>query len=280
MHRNADIDALASAYYLSKVFGQAHIASDGLDRFARNIARKFSIDVRDDFSEDAYEEIIAVDTASREQLGKFKEVRIDRVYDHHASNDIIAEVRVVKPDYPSCSEMLYEMFGKIEDRIAAMLLIGGIITDTRWFRHANTRTFEIMMRILSDSSLSYEEASHLYLFPYVQSERVAILKGMQRLKFRSKGNRIIASTIIGAHESSFATLLAEVVDVVFVASSKGEDVRITGRSRELNLLEVYERIADGFPCTYGGHINAAGMRCRGDAEAILNALMMEAERML
>ncbi len=280
MHRNADIDALASAYYLSKIFGDSHIAADGLDRFARSMAKRFSIEIRDEFSEDAYEEIITVDAASREQLGKFRDVQIDRVYDHHASNDILAEVRVVKPEYPSCSEMLYEMFGKIEDRTAAILLIGGIITDTRWFRHATTRTLEIMMKILQDSGLNYEDVAHLYRFPYVQSERVAILKGMQRMKFRSRGNRIIAATTVGAHESSFATILSEIVDVVFVASSKGEDVRITGRSRNVNLLDIYEGIAKDFNCTYGGHKNAAGMQCKGDVEAILNALMIEAERKL
>ncbi len=280
MHRNADLDALGSAYYLSSILGGATIASDGLDRFAKEISRKFNINVIDDFDPEGYDEIIAVDTASREQLGKFRDVRVDAVYDHHLSNNIFSDTRVVKPEYPSCSEMLYDMFGKPKSREAAILLIGGIISDTRWFRFANSRTFSIFTKILEDAELEFSEVAELFDFPYTHGEKVAMLKGMQRLKFRTKGKKIICVTQIGAHESSFASFTRELCDVVFVANSKKESVRVTGRSKELNLLDILKKVSDDFSCTYGGHESAAGMSCIGDAEAILNALLMVTEKLL
>ncbi len=280
MHKNADLDALGSAYYLAFILGDARIAADGMDRFATAMARKYEIDVLTDATPDAYNEIIAVDSASREQLGKFKDFRVDAVYDHHASNDIIADTRVVKANYPSCSELLYETFGAVEDRVANILLLGGIISDTDWFRHANNRTFQIFYSILTQAGLSFEDIAQEFEFPYVQSEKVAILKGMQRMRFRTKGRNIICTTIVGAHESSFAMLLIKMVDVVFVASQRRESVRITARSKEVNLLDIMQIVAEDFSCSYGGHKNAAGMQCMGDAEAILNSLIKVAERKL
>ncbi len=280
MHKNADLDALASAYYLSRIFGGADLAADSLDRFSKYMVKKFGINVKFDADENSYDEIIVVDTASREQLGKFRDFRIDAVYDHHASNDILADVRVVKPSYPSCSEMLYDIFGKVENEIAYVLLMGGIITDTRWFRHANGGTFRIVSRLIEDSGIEYGKIAEIFDFPYVQSEKVAILKGMQRLKFRTKGRKIVAYTIVGAHESSVATLLSSIADAIFVASARGDEVRITGRSREINLLEVYHDVSVAFGCKYGGHKNAAGMTCIGDPEAVLNALAIECEKRL
>jgi len=280
MHKNADLDALGSAYYLSIILGDARIAADGMDRFAAAMAKKYGIEILTEVVPESYSEIIAVDSASREQLGKFKDFRIDAVYDHHASNDIIADTRVVKADYPSCSELLYDMFGAVEDTLANILLLGGIISDTDWFRHANNRTFQIFHSILTQAKISFEEIASEFEFPYVLSEKVAILKGMQRLRFRTKGSKIICTTIVGAHESSFAMLLIKMVDMVFVASQRRESVRITARSKEANLLNILQIVAEDFSCSYGGHKNAAGMQCVGDAEAILNALAKVAEREL
>ncbi len=274
------MDALGSAYYLSTIFGDSEIASDGMDRFASYLSKKYNIEVLSDVDPSAYSEIIAVDTASREQLGKFRDVRLDAIYDHHASNDILAERRIVKDSYPSCSEMLYDMYGMVEDNIAHLLLAGGIISDTDWFRHANTRTFRIFSRILEDAKMEFSDISSIFEFPYNQSEKIAILKGMQRMKFRTKGSKIICATVVGAHESSFAMLMSSLVDVVFVGSQRKDTVRVTSRSKELNLLDVLGEVATDFDCSYGGHKNAAGMQCTGDVEAILNALVKSAEKKL
>ncbi len=281
MHRNADLDALASAYFLSFIYAPAIIAADGLDRFARQFASRFSIDVKSEVSGE-FEKIITVDTASREQLGKFKDVRIEAVYDHHESNNIVAPELHVDSSYPSCAEMLYSMFSDVEfeDDAPYLLLLGGIISDTRWFRHANSRSFAIAAEIIGRIKGDFSEYAEMYDMARNFGERVSIMKGFQRVKYRSKGSRIIAATKVSAHESSVAVMLVEIADVVFVASQKKDAVRISARSRGANLLEIFSEVAADFHCDYGGHPEAAGMSCTGDAEAVLNALLINAEKLL
>ena len=277
MHKNADLDALSSAYYLSMVLGNCDIAADGLDRFAKEISHAFSIKVLDSVILENYDEIVTVDVASQEQLGKFKDVKINTVYDHHMSNNIDAPKRFVNYTYPSCAEMIYDMYPNRGDEKSMILLIGGITSDTRWFRHANSHTFEIVNELLSQINGDYAEFADLFDFTQSFSEKIAILKGMQRMKYRTKGNKIISATVVSAHESSVAISLIDVADVVFVASQRTYEVRITGRSRMADLLRIFGEVANDFSCTYGGHPNAAGMSCIGDAEALLNALIRTTE---
>ncbi|NPA75186.1 MAG: phosphoesterase [Euryarchaeota archaeon] len=279
MHKNADLDALASAYFLKFVY-DAELAADGLDRFAKKLARELNIEIRDDV-DGQWDKVITVDTASREQLGRFSEVHVDIVYDHHASNNIDAPEKHVDPSYPSCAELLYDTFEirPPDDRVY-ILLMGGIITDTRWFRFANTRTFEIVRDIDSRINGDYAEYVSMFDFPHNFGERISIMKGMQRVRYRTKGSKIVAATMVSAHESSVAVNLIEIADVVFVASQRKEEVRVSARSREANLLDIFEKVAKEFGCTYGGHPEAAGLGCVGDAEAILNALLITAEKLL
>jgi nanoRNase/pAp phosphatase (c-di-AMP/oligoRNAs hydrolase) len=280
MHKNADLDALASAFFLTFVY-EGVIAADGLDRYAKKLASELNVEVRSSVDGE-WERIITVDAASREQLGKFSDVPIDVVYDHHVSNNIDAPERHVDPGYPSCAEMLYDMFPHVrpgDDRVY-LLLMGGIITDTRWFRFANSRTLAIVEDIDSHINGDYAEYAELFDFPYNFGERISMMKGFQRVRYRTKGSKIVAATMVSAHESSVAVALVNVADVVFVASQRKDEVRVSARSRDVNLLSVFEPVASDFGCTYGGHPEAAGLSCRGDAEAILNALLITAEKLL
>ncbi|AGB05302.1 exopolyphosphatase-like enzyme [Aciduliprofundum sp. MAR08-339] len=279
MHKNADLDALSSAYYLSEVLGDSVIVSDGLDKFAKNAAQVLDIPVKDNV-DGYYEKIITVDTASREQLGKFGDMRIDAVYDHHESNNIEARERYVNAGYPSCAEMVYDIHRIMPSRKAAMLLIAGIISDTVWFRHANARTMQIVGELMGEYGINMKDLINLVELPINFGEKISVLKGFQRLIYRSVGDKIAIATRVSANESTVAMALLTYADVVLVASSRKNMVRIIGRSRELNLLEIFAQISEDFSCSYGGHRKAAGMSCMGDAEAILKAsLKLASERL-
>ncbi len=278
MHKSADLDALASALYLKECFKEGIIVSDGLDKHAKRVAREMGIEVLSQLPGE-YSEVIVVDTASREQLGRFKDVEIDIVYDHHESNSIEARERVVDTSYPSCSELVYDKFRCDMQRNTALLLLLGIVSDTLWFRHANRRTLRIFGEIMDAYGIDMDEVLNL-CSSLDFGERISVLKGFQRLVYRSYGSRIVAATKVSAHESTVANAILEFSDVVFVGSSKGTSVRITGRSREANLLEIYGELSKDFPCRFGGHKNAAGANCTGDVEAILNALLIIAREHL
>ncbi len=272
MHKNADLDALASAYYLKELYGDAIIISDGLDKHAKRLANIFDIDIFNNLP-DEYEEIIVVDTASREQLGKFSDVKIDVVYDHHESNNIEAKKRVVDISYPSCAEMVYDIHRFDSSKKAALLILAGIIGDTLWFKHANRRTFKIFYEILEKYDIAMEEIRNIMEDEFNFGEKISVLKGFQRLIYRSYGDKLIVITRVSANESIVATEILNFSDVVFVGSSRKNEVRIIGRSRELNLLEIFAKLAEDYNCSYGGHRKAAGVRCKGDLEALLNSLL-------
>ncbi len=272
MHQNADLDALASALYLKEYFGNTVIASDGLDRISRALVRKFEIPITTS-PEGEFEEIIAVDTASFQQLGKFSSMPVTTVYDHHASNDMDVKRRFVDPSYPSCAEMLYDTLKFKPSKITAYLLLGAIIMDTQWFRHANRRTFKIFHEIMEEYGIEMNELNEIIDDHITFGEKISVLKGFQRMRYRTVGDKIICGTFISANESICATTLLQFCDIVFVASRKKENVRITARSRDVNLLEIFKEVSEDFSCTYGGHKKAAGMNCRGDSEAIVNALL-------
>ncbi len=269
MHKNADLDALASAYYLKEIYGDALIVSHGLDRYAKNAARVLNVEVRGELAD--YDEVIVVDTASREQLGKFRDLRIDAVYDHHESNNIEAEKRYVDPSYPSCAEFVYHIHQKIPSRKASLLLLSGIVSDTQWFKHANRRTLSIAKELSDAYGIEMNEILTFTELPVNYGEKISLLKGFQRLIYRSVGDKIVIATRVSANESLVATQLLSYGDLVFVGSSREKSVRIIGRSKNLNLLELFARLSKDFSCTFGGHRNAAGMSCTGDLEAILNA---------
>ncbi len=274
MHKNADIDALASALYLKEYFGNAVIASDGMDKTTKNVTRRFNLDIFQELPEDMeFEEIIAVDTASFEQLGKFATLPLDTVYDHHASNNMNVKKRVVYPEYPSCAEMLYRKMPYEVSRTVAFLLLCAIITDTLWFRHARRDTFQIFTEIMDKYRIEMNEIVEILDNNMSFGEKISVLKGFQRMKYRTVGDKIVCVTKTSANESLCATALLQFCNVVLVSSQRRDAVRITGRSRELDLLRVYRKISQEFGCTYGGHKKAAGLNCTGEQEAILNALM-------
>ncbi len=273
MHKNADLDALASAVYLKEYFGNAVLASDGMDRISRALVKKFGIEVTDS-PEGEFEEIITVDTASFQQLGKFSNMPVDTVYDHHESNNMDAKNRYVDPSYPSCAEMLYEMLKFKPSKNTTYLLLGAIIMDTQWFRHANTNTFRIFHELLSLHNISMEEVNDILDDHITFGERISVLKGFQRMRYRTVGDKIVCVTFVSANESICATTLLQFCDVVFVASQKKDTVRITGRAKELSLLDIFQELERDFSCTYGGHKKAAGANCKGDKEALTNALLV------
>jgi len=272
MHKNADVDALASAYYLSEYYGDAVIVSDGLDRHAKRLANIFQVQILTELPED-YDEVITVDTASREQLGKFSQVNIDVVFDHHESNNIEAEKRIVDISYPSCAEMIYDMYPFDASRKAVLLILAGIIGDTLWFKHANSRTFRIFYEIMEKYNIEMDEVRALFDDTISFGEKISVLKGFQRLIYRTYGDKIIIATRVSANESLVATELLDFADIVFVGYSRKNDVRIIGRSKEINLLDIFSRLADEYGCAYGGHRKAAGVSCQGDVEALLNSLI-------
>ncbi len=97
-HRNADPDAIGSAFALSRAFGGTVAAVDDLSRTGEAAARIIGAEVLINPSADAYDLAVVVDTSVRQQLGEILPENYALV-DHHLDEGLLdgAEFYIQKP---------------------------------------------------------------------------------------------------------------------------------------------------------------------------------------
>ncbi|HSV42353.1 MAG TPA: DHH family phosphoesterase, partial [Methanomassiliicoccales archaeon] len=112
------------------------------------------------------------------------------------------------------------------------------------------------------------------------SERVAMLKGGQRVRFERVGDKIVAISLGSSFESSVCKGLLNIgADVAFVVSQRDENFRLSARARPemvragLHLGKMLEGLGKETDNEGGGHPGAAGLTGVGDAEAMANICM-------
>ncbi len=91
---------------------------------------------------------VALDCSDLERCGEVRYLNKDKSVilniDHHISNKNFGDINWVEPHSSSTCEMIYELFkemGVALDRISALYLYVGILTDTGSFRYSNTTPF-------------------------------------------------------------------------------------------------------------------------------------------
>lgn len=227
-----------------------------------------------------FDYFVVVDTASRSLLGMYSSLRIDVVVDHHSPTDDFPEaVRLIDESMTSCVELVLKLGFQPLDRNYALIALAGILYDTGHFRHATPNSLHTFADLMERFGIEMYE-----VYPIIAEEsmdygkRTAILKAMQRVRFKAAGRYVVAGSRVSSYEGVVARqLITAGAHVAFVASQKGERVRLSGRivgelvSKGLHLGAILKELAEEFGCEAGGHDGAAGLTCVGDAEAILNA---------
>jgi phosphoesterase RecJ-like protein len=282
LHRNADPDALGSAYALYRTFPDITVAAlGGLDRVSKVIAIKLKFPVLDTVSLDNYDLVVAVDTSSRDQLGIDISGRDCVVIDHHSPNGGWGECLFYNDESRrSCAEIIFQLLKVMNadiDRNIGLALAAGMLTDSGHFRYANPDLFRAFAEVMEVSKLDIDEVMDLTDLEPDVSERVSQLKGAQRLRFERIDDYIVAISLGSAHESSVSkALLSLGADVSFVGSQRAERFRISARARQdmvrlgLHLGKLLDEIGGETSNSGGGHAGAAGLTGVGDVEAILN----------
>jgi bifunctional oligoribonuclease and PAP phosphatase NrnA len=286
VHGNADPDALGSAYALAMAFPPAVILPvDGLDRTSKNVAGKLGIETLSELDR-KHSLIVVVDTSSPEQLGSMSNIEGEMiVIDHHCPSDKWGEHRTYLCDDSkrSCAEMVLDMLERAKcpiDRKMALALCAGILTDTGHFRYANAASMRAFARLMEVADLGMEEVLTLTESPTDISERVAQMKGGQRMRFERVGEYIVAVSQGSSFESSVCkSLLYLGADIAFVASQRNDEFRLSARAKQdlvkkgLHLGQLLGDVGQETDNDGGGHGGAAGLVGVGDAEAILNICM-------
>jgi len=282
MHGNADADALASAVLLQRTYPSVTVGTaGGLDRLSKRLVDRLGIATVEAPDPAAFDRVVVCDASGPEQIPAAAQARRLLVVDHHAETGRWpAPVVYIDESRASCCEVVYDLLGQANrpiDRTAALVLLVGMITDTAHFRFANPATLRTFAQVLEQHGIGISDVLQLMELETDLSERIAVLKGAQRLRLVRAGPWLIASSHGSSFEASVCRgLLALGADVAFVGSQRDEHYRVSARAhaglvqRGLHLGKLLGGIGDELNGGGGGHPGAAGIGGIGDVEAILH----------
>ena len=287
VHGNADMDAVSSAYVLSRCFPTADIcALNGIDRVAKMVSEKIGFSVLESFNPDDYKLIVTVDSSSPDQVVEGITLPKEKTFviDHHHRNGKWDEYESYIDDSKvACVEIMIDLIRENDleiDRDMGLMLLGGMLTDSGHFQFADTKLLNDFSYVMEKTGIHMDEAMALTRSEPSMSERVSVMKCIERSKFDRVGDMIVATSYGGSFEAAGCrALLLSGADVVFVASQREENFRLSARAtqemvrRGFNLGEIIKDIGTETDNDGGGHDGAAGLSGVGDIEAMLHICM-------
>ncbi len=286
VHGNADMDAIGSAYAIARTFGNCTIfAPGGVDRVSRMVTEKMGITVLEECDIAAYDKVVVVDTSSPDQLLPLEDVPVDAVViDHHMPTGKWEGRRFLCDDtMTACTQVVLRVIrekGAALDHDTGLALIGGMITDSGHFQFANPVMLRDFADVMEEAGIDMDVAFNFTRMETSMSERVAMMKCVQRSRFDRVGDMVVAVSYGGSFEASGCRALMQAgADVVFVGSQREDDFRVSARAsqemvrRGIHLGEVMKSLGQEVTADGGGHGGAAGISGVGDVEAILHICM-------
>lgn len=279
-HRNADPDALGSAFALREAIGGTVGVIDSCDRVASLLAKHLNIDYIINPTNN-YDLVVVIDTSTSGQLNGFQLINYG-VVDHHATTSLNENALFyIRRNKSSTAEIvlgILKSIGAPVMRRVAFALMAGIITDTGNFKHANSDSFKAIAELMELSGIEYSEVMDVISsVPQDVSMRIAILKAGQRAAIEKLDDWIIVTTQVSSFSGAAASnLISTGADVTLVASKKENVVKVTARARRsainagVNLAQLMEDVSKKFNGAGGGHEGAAGMDVSGDIDLILS----------
>jgi len=289
-HRNADPDAIGSAFALAQAFGGTLGVAEDVSRLGQAVANAIKARIVLDPDPDKFDLVVVVDASVQLQLGGIRPERYALV-DHHLDKGLSAGAKFyVQRPANSTAEIVWGIIresGAPVSKEMAIGLMAGIIADTGRFRRSSAESFQAASEILKAADISYEEAQAVLFSPTELSQRIAVLKAASRAQIEHFDSWIIVTTEINAFEGPSAMALVEMgADVAFAAGRHHDAVRISGRaSREairagLDLADLLGEVAASGGGEGGGHKGAAALEVRGESAALLEACRKKAAERL
>ena len=289
VHSNADPDALGSAFAIASCFPPADIhAPEGLDRSGKALQQALGIELVEDCDLSRYDRVVLVDTSSPEQVLPVGEIPPGSVViDHHLPNGRWEGMMFhCDEGKASCAEVVADILdeaGMTLPRDAALAMMVGMLTDSGHFQHGNPALMRRFASMMEGHSIAVDEVMAGTRAETGISERVAVLKGLQRSRFDRVGEHVVAVAYGSTYEASICrALLNSGADVAFVGSQRDERFRVSARCSQkmvrkgLHLGRSLDELGGETLSEGGGHGGAAGMTGEGDVEAVLHMCMSKA----
>jgi nanoRNase/pAp phosphatase (c-di-AMP/oligoRNAs hydrolase) len=240
-HKDADCDALACAYTLSRSLPGDIGFAGGLKTSAMELANWLGVKPVIDPNPQLYEYTIIYDTYTPTLL----DVPLPPAYalfDHHtaggrpyvARENLLAAGADWQWIWPveATSSILVDLFVEEDidiDRKMAVALAAGIITDTNMLKIAGSSAFHRIANLLAPHGLYYADVLDVIDPPSkTATRRAAVVKAMQSIQELRSNSWSILATQTDSHDNGFAVMSAlnRIGDIYMVSFPKGENAML------------------------------------------------------
>jgi bifunctional oligoribonuclease and PAP phosphatase NrnA len=299
-HRNADADAICSAYALQGLMKRfvPNVISEigcpqGVNKPSKLLLELMPITVNMNPSIESADVIILLDTNTIDQLDQVAEILKKSlapiiIIDHHSPNPEttkICKLCLIDEKAAANCEIIYRLFRQARakpDLNEAKALFIGIAFDTRHFALANSMTFQIIAKLVA-KGIDAQETLAQFALPIDPSERLAKLKACKRAKILRINRWIIALSHVSAYQAAAAKALvdlgAHAAAVAGLKNSKIEvSLRCTRQFTEQAGVHLGKDIAaplgQYLQGVGGGHAMAAGVSGTGEIEPTLKQCLL------
>lgn len=282
MHRNADLDALSSAYALGTILPNSILATpDDMNRPSREFAKSLGVTVRElgKLKKEQFDGLIVVDAASYAMMSEARGWKVLCIIDHHQKSSseerITADVEIWDPDSPSTAQLISSLLPEI-NATAAFALAIGIVSDTARFKGGNMQSFSELSKLLKICGKTYSEVLEIAEPELAPDEKMFVLSAFHKSNVVTYKDFVIATTIVNGSEGDASSALSEFADIAFAASWRGseKETRVSARARKnvpIALNEIMRTVGERFFASGGGHAKAAGANAKEKPEIVLEA---------
>ncbi|WP_370573759.1 bifunctional oligoribonuclease/PAP phosphatase NrnA [Methanomethylovorans sp.] len=280
-HRNADPDAVSSAYALAEALGGTVGLVDGCNKMATLLINKLEIDVVDKPDPSEYDITLVVDTSTSSQLNDIKLGKYC-VIDHHSTTALTENAEFyLHRNATSTAEIVFDILKCMDAPImrrTALGLLTGIVTDTGHFKHATSETFRNVAEIVITSGVEYADVLEMMAAtPQDISMRIAMLKCATRATIERIDDWLVVCSHVNSFGGAASSMFLNIgADVAFIGTERDDTIRVSGRAKReavnvgVNLGKIMEEISFRYEGTGGGHAGAAGIDVVADMNEILN----------
>ncbi len=273
-HINPDADTISCALSLSNYFYEnkiKHKVFNKQNKLPHNLDFLDKFDKITDQIPKYYDLIIYVDCANKSRVAvEFDDVKIINI-DHHKSNDSFGDVNIIKADYSSAAEVVYEFFKENNLNISkqtAQCLYTGIYDDSLKFStpRCDENTFRIANELVSlgvspsdiaDKLTRRDSLSKYRLLPKILNSLELHFEGkIATIYVKSEWLEETGADYRECEEAVNMILNIAIVDIAIFFRVTNGATRVSIRSKN-NVDVTY--IAQNF--NGGGHKMAAGCTC-------------------
>jgi nanoRNase/pAp phosphatase (c-di-AMP/oligoRNAs hydrolase) len=220
-HRDADCDALGSAYALSRILPGEVGCAEGLKASARDLAAWLGMEPFLDPDPAAHEYTVICDTPTLDLLGVPLPAQY-AIFDHHVLgghrySDLRSELAAgaawawVAPFESTCSVVAEQLLahGIPIERDVAVALAAGMVTDTGWLALADAGTFRRLADVLAPCGLYMEDVLAAIDDPNRRaSRRSAVLAALHTVQETRVGRWSVLAACTDSHDHGFAAASA------------------------------------------------------------------------